>query len=49
LTGRQFDLLLLLAERAGRVLSREALIAALGEVQSDALVRTIDVHIAKTP
>jgi DNA-binding response OmpR family regulator len=47
LTSRQFDLLVLLAERAGRVLSRDALIAELGDEASDAMARTVDVHIAR--
>ena len=47
LTARQFDLLLAMAERAGRVLSREQLIEAVGGDGSDALDRTIDVHIVK--
>ena len=47
LTAYQFDLLLALAERAGRVLSREHLIDA---VRGDALEpfdRSIDVHIGR--
>jgi two-component system phosphate regulon response regulator OmpR len=47
LTGRQFDLLLLLAERAGRVQSREQLMDALkGEVW-DSVDRSIDVHVSR--
>ena len=47
LTGRQFDLLLLLAERAGRVQTREQLMDALkGEVW-DSVDRSIDVHISR--
>lgn len=50
LTARQFDLLLILAQRAGRVLSREQLIdllAAQGVDHGDAIERTIDVHIGR--
>ncbi|MCL4747915.1 MAG: response regulator transcription factor [Burkholderiaceae bacterium] len=47
LTARQFDLLLAMAERAGRVLSREQLIDAVGGDGSDPLDRTIDVHVVK--
>ena len=47
LTARQFDVLLAMAERAGRVLSREQLIEAVGGEGSDAFDRTIDVHIVK--
>ncbi|MFM9974235.1 MAG: response regulator transcription factor [Beijerinckiaceae bacterium] len=50
LTSRQFALLLSLAERAGRVLSREQLIEmATGEPQryDPALDRSIDVHIGR--
>jgi two-component system phosphate regulon response regulator OmpR len=47
LTGRQFDLLLLLAERAGRVQTREQLMDALkGEVW-DSVDRSIDVHVSR--
>ncbi len=47
LTARQFDLLLAMAERAGRVLSREQLIDAVGGDGSDPLDRSIDVHMVK--
>jgi len=47
LTARQFDLLLAMAERAGRVLSRDQLIEAVGAEGSDAVDRSIDVHIVK--
>jgi two-component system, OmpR family, response regulator len=45
-TGLEFDLLLALMRRAGRVVSRDALMAAAG--REDAVVgdRTIDVHIS---
>lgn len=48
LTGRQFDLLWLLAERAGRVQSREQIMEALGVGEFDSSVdRSIDVHISR--
>ena len=47
LTGRQFDLLALLAERAGRVLSREQIMTSLGGDGWDSVDRSIDVHISR--
>ena len=47
LTGRQFDLLLLLAERAGRVQTREQLMDALKGEPWDSVDRSIDVHISR--
>jgi len=47
LTSYQFDLLLRLAESAGRVLSREQLMDALRGQATDAFDRSIDVHIAR--
>jgi DNA-binding response OmpR family regulator len=50
LTSRQFDLLVAMAERAGRVLSREQLAELVGgEAQGydPSLDRSIDVHIAR--
>jgi DNA-binding response OmpR family regulator len=47
LTSYQFDLLLALAERAGRVLSREQLIDALRGEALDPFDRSIDVHIGR--
>ncbi len=47
LTSHQFDLLLALAERAGRVLSREHLMDALRGQSIEAFDRSIDVHIAR--
>jgi DNA-binding response OmpR family regulator len=47
LTAYQFDLLVVLAERAGRVLSREQLIDALRGAAFDAFDRSIDVHIGR--
>lgn len=50
LTAYQFDLLLAMAERAGRVLSREALFEAVNATKGgtlDAFDRSIDVHIGR--
>jgi len=47
LTGRQFDLLLLLAERAGRVQSREQIMEALGGEGWDSVDRSVDVHVSR--
>jgi two-component system phosphate regulon response regulator OmpR len=46
-TGRQFDLLLLLAERAGRVQTRQQLLDALKGEEWDNVDRSIDVHISR--
>lgn len=46
LTSHQFALLLTLAERAGRVQSREQLIDAVGG-EGDAWDRSIDVHVSR--
>ena len=47
LTGRQFDLLLLLAERSGRVQTREQIMEALGGEGWDSVDRSIDVHVSR--
>jgi len=47
LTSHQFELLLALAERAGRVLSREQLIDAVKGETLEPFDRSIDVHIAR--
>jgi DNA-binding response OmpR family regulator len=47
MTAYQFDLLLALAERAGRVLSREQLIDAVKGEAFDPFDRSIDVHIGR--
>jgi two-component system phosphate regulon response regulator OmpR len=47
LTGRQFDLLLFLAERAGRVQSREQIMEALRGEEWDSFDRSIDVHVSR--
>ena len=47
LTGFQFTLLLALAERAGRVLSREALMDLTRGAALEEFDRSIDVHISR--
>jgi two-component system, OmpR family, phosphate regulon response regulator OmpR len=47
LTGYQFDLLVALAEKAGRVLSREALMDLVKGEQAEAFDRSIDVHMSR--
>jgi DNA-binding response OmpR family regulator len=47
LTSYQFDLLVALAERAGRVLSREQLLGAVKGAALDPFDRSIDVHIGR--
>jgi len=47
LTAYQFDLLAVMAERAGRVLSREQLIDAVKGETLDPFDRSIDVHIGR--
>ena len=47
LTAYQFDLLLALAERAGRVLSREQLIDAVKGEALEPFDRSIDVHVGR--
>jgi len=47
LTAYQFDLLVTLAERAGRVLSREQLLDAVKGDAFDPFDRSIDVHIGR--
>jgi DNA-binding response OmpR family regulator len=47
LTSRQFDLLVLLAERAGRIQSREQIMEALRGEQWDSFDRSIDVHVSR--
>lgn len=46
LTGVEFDLLLALARRAGRVITREALLATAGRDDGSVSERTVDVHIS---
>jgi DNA-binding response OmpR family regulator len=47
LTSHQFDLLTALAERAGRVLSREALMERVRGDALEAFDRSIDVHVSR--
>jgi DNA-binding response OmpR family regulator len=47
ITGYQFDLLLVLAENAGRVLSREALMDKVKGEPLEAFDRSIDVHMSR--
>jgi two-component system, OmpR family, phosphate regulon response regulator OmpR len=47
LTSYQFDLLLVLAENAGRVLSRDALMDKVRGEQLEAFDRSIDVHMSR--
>jgi DNA-binding response OmpR family regulator len=47
LTGYQFDLLLALAENAGRVLSRETLMDKVKGEHLEAFDRSIDVHMSR--
>ncbi len=47
LTAHQFDLLVVLAEHAGRVLSRERLMDLVKGETAEAFDRSIDVHISK--
>jgi DNA-binding response OmpR family regulator len=47
LTGYQFALLLILAEHAGRVMSRDALMDAVKGESIEAFDRSIDVHISR--
>jgi DNA-binding response OmpR family regulator len=47
LTSHQFALLLTLAENAGRVLSRDAIMDALTGDQLEAFDRSIDVHVSR--
>ncbi|RBP05769.1 DNA-binding response OmpR family regulator [Roseiarcus fermentans] len=47
LTSHQFDLMVALAENAGRVLSRERLMDLVKGEELDACDRTVDVHISR--
>ncbi len=47
LTGYQFSLLLALAEHAGHVMSRDALMDAVKGEQFEAFDRSIDVHVSR--
>jgi DNA-binding response OmpR family regulator len=47
LTGYQFSLLLMLAERAGRVLTRDALMDLMKGEKLEAFDRSVDVHVSR--
>ncbi len=47
LTGYEFDLLRVLAERAGRILSREQLMELARGAADEAFDRSIDVHVSR--
>ncbi len=47
LTGYQFSLLLVLAQHAGRVLSRDAIMELMKNERLEAFDRSIDVHISR--
>jgi DNA-binding response OmpR family regulator len=47
LTGHQFDLLVALAENAGRVMSRDALMNRVRGEDLEAFDRSIDVHVSR--
>ena len=47
MTGNQFDLLWALAENAGRVMSRDALMDSVRGEALEAFDRSIDVHISR--
>lgn len=47
LTGRQFELLVVLAKNAGKVMSREALMNRLTGDSWDVFDRSIDVHVSR--
>jgi len=47
LTGHQFDLLVVLAQSAGRVLSRDQIMDSLKGHPMEAFDRSIDVHISR--
>lgn len=47
LTSHQFELLLVLAENAGRVLSRDQLMQNLRGHSADAFDRSIDIHVSR--
>jgi len=47
LTGHQFDLLVVLAQSAGRVLTRDQIMDALKGHPMEAFDRSIDVHVSR--
>lgn len=47
MTTAEFDVLLLLAKDAGKVLSRDELLLGLKGIDFDGVDRTIDIHISR--
>jgi len=47
LTGLELRLLVELYDRRGRVLSREALLSDVWEIQGDVTTRTVDTHVKR--
>lgn len=47
MTGHQFDILLALAESAGRILTREQLLDRVKGIEADAFDRSVDVHVSR--
>ena len=47
LTDREFDLVLFLFRRRGRVVSREALLESIWNIRGDVATRTVDTHISR--
>jgi DNA-binding response OmpR family regulator len=47
LTAHQFEMLLVLAENAGRVLTRDAIMNRVRGSDHDAFDRSIDVHVSR--
>ncbi len=47
MTGHQFDILLALAESAGRILSRDQLLDRVRGIGGEAFDRSIDVHVSR--
>ncbi len=47
LTSNEFEILRLLAERGGRVLTRDQLLDAMGDKGEDAFARSIDIHVCR--
>ena len=47
LTAMEFNLLVLLLERRGRVQSREQLLTTVWQIESDVTTRTVDTHIKR--
>jgi DNA-binding response OmpR family regulator len=47
MTGYQFDILVALAENAGRILSRDQLMDLVRGTEQEAFDRSIDVHVSR--